>query len=66
MIAYATLGTNNLPRAAGFYDALLGEFGATRMMENERLIVWASAPTAPMVAVCKPFDGKAATVGNGG
>jgi len=27
MIGYVTLGTNNLPRAAAFYDALLGEIG---------------------------------------
>lgn len=65
MIAYATLGTNDLPRAAKFYDALLAELGGKRMMENERLIVWASSPTAPMMSVCKPFDGKPATVGNG-
>lgn len=65
MIAYATLGTNDLARAARFYDALLAELGAKRLIENERIIVWASAPTAPMMAVCKPFDGKPATVGNG-
>jgi catechol 2,3-dioxygenase-like lactoylglutathione lyase family enzyme len=34
MIGYVTLGTNDLPRAAAFYDALLGEIGAKRMMEN--------------------------------
>lgn len=27
MIAYVTLGTQNLARAAGFYDALLAEIG---------------------------------------
>lgn len=65
MIAYATLGTNDLARAARYYDALLAELGAKRLIENERIIVWASSPTAPMMAVCKPFDGKPATVGNG-
>ena len=29
MIAYVTLGTNDVPRAAAFYDALLAELGAT-------------------------------------
>jgi catechol 2,3-dioxygenase-like lactoylglutathione lyase family enzyme len=29
MIGYVTLGTNDLPRAAAFYDALLAEIGAT-------------------------------------
>ena len=28
MIGYVTLGTNDLPRAAKFYDALLAEIGA--------------------------------------
>jgi catechol 2,3-dioxygenase-like lactoylglutathione lyase family enzyme len=34
MIGYVTLGTNDLKRAAAFYDALLGEIGAKRMMEG--------------------------------
>ena len=65
MIGYVTLGTNDLQRAAGFYDALLGELGAKRAMEMETFIAWATAPNTPMIAVIKPFDGKAATVGNG-
>ena len=32
MIGYVCLGTNDLPRAAKFYDALLGEIGAKRFM----------------------------------
>jgi hypothetical protein len=33
MIGYVTLGTNNLARAAAFYDALLAEIGARRLMD---------------------------------
>ena len=65
MIGYVTLGTNDLPRAAAFYDALLGEIGAKRFMEGERFIAWAVSPTQPSLGVIKPYDGKAATVGNG-
>jgi predicted lactoylglutathione lyase len=65
MIGYVTLGTNDLARAARFYDAVLGEIGAKRAMEMESFIAWAVAPNTPMVSVIKPFDGKAATVGNG-
>ena len=65
MIAYITLGTNDLERAGSFYDALLGEMGAARAMENERLTAWATAPDTPMFLVIKPEDGNAATVGNG-
>jgi predicted lactoylglutathione lyase len=65
MIGYTTLGTNDIQRAAKFYDALLAEFGAKRSMETDKLILWGAGPGQPMVSVIKPFDGKAATVGNG-
>jgi len=65
MIGYVTLGTNDLDRAAAFYDALLAELGAKRMMQSERFVIWFVAPGKPALEVCKPFDGKAATVGNG-
>ena len=65
MIGYVTLGTNDFARAAKFYDALLAEFGAKRAMEMETFIAWANTPGAPMVAIIKPYDKKAATVGNG-
>jgi hypothetical protein len=65
MIGYATLGTNDLPRAAAFYDALLAEIGGKRMWEFERGIVWGVAPDKPSLGIMKPYDGNAATVGNG-
>lgn len=65
MIGYVTIGTNDLPRAASFYDALLGELGAKRMMENERFVAWSAQPGQPGLGVTKPFDQKPATVGNG-
>ena len=65
MIGYVTLGTNNLDRAAEFYDALLQEIGAGRFMETDKFIAWAVAPDQPALSVTKPFDGKAASVGNG-
>ena len=42
MIGYVTLGTNDLARAAKFYDALLGEIGGKRTMESERFISWSA------------------------
>lgn len=65
MIGYALFGTNDLPRAAAFYDALLAEIGAARYMEDERFIAWGVSPTQPSLGVIKPFDGQPATVGNG-
>jgi predicted lactoylglutathione lyase len=65
MIGYITLGTNDFAKAGAFYDALLGEIGARRVMANDRMILWGNQPGGPMVAVCKPYDGKPATAGNG-
>ena len=65
MIGYVTLGTNDLPRAVAFYDALLAEIGAKRIMELERGIAWGSSMDRPGFAVLTPFDKNAATVGNG-
>jgi catechol 2,3-dioxygenase-like lactoylglutathione lyase family enzyme len=65
MIGYVTLGTNDLPRACAFYDALLGEIGAKRIMEFDRGVAWAVSPTSPGLSAIKPFDGNPATVGNG-
>ena len=65
MIGYVTLGTNDLPRAAAFYDALLAEIGAKRLMDFGRSIVWGVSMDKPGLGLIRPFDGKAATVGNG-
>jgi predicted lactoylglutathione lyase len=65
MIGYVTLGTNDVEKAAAYYDQLLGELGATRLMQEERFIAWGTGPGAPMLCVIKPFDEKPATVGNG-
>ncbi len=64
MIGYVTIGTNDFPRAARFYDALLAELGAKRTMEFDTFVVWARK-AGPGVALTKPYDGKPATIGNG-
>jgi catechol 2,3-dioxygenase-like lactoylglutathione lyase family enzyme len=65
MIGYVTLGTNKYEDAASFYDELLGTIGAKRLMEGDSFIAWSTGPTSPAVSITKPFDGNAATVGNG-
>ena len=57
--------TNDLARAAGFYDDLLAVIGAKRLMDMGTFIAWGTQMGSPMVALTKPFDGNAATVGNG-
>lgn len=65
MLGYVTLGTNDLARAAKFYDALTAELGAGRMMENEQFIAWGAPGGGAGLGLTKPYDGKPATVGNG-
>lgn len=65
MIGYVTVGTNDLPRAAQFYDALAAEMDTPRMMEFESFIAWGKPGGAAGIAATKPHDGNAATVGNG-
>lgn len=65
MIGYVTLGTNDLPRAAAFYDALLGEIGAKRLLEFPRGISWGISWNQCSLGIMQPFDGKPASVGNG-
>src|ERR1700742_1776328 len=65
MIGYVTLGTNDVKRAAAFYDALLAEIGAKRMMEGDEFVSWSVTPGQPGLGITKPFDQRPATVGNG-
>ncbi len=65
MIGYVTLGTNDLARAAAFYDTLLAEIGAKRQMEFPAGIVWGISMQQCSLGIMKPYDGKPATVGNG-
>ena len=65
MIGYVTLGTNDIDRARRFYDALLGEVGAHRIMDFDGFTAWGVGWDKPGLAVTKPFDGNAATPGNG-
>jgi len=65
MIGYTLVGTNDMDRATQFYDALFGEIGATRLMEFPNAVVYGVAHDKPALGVCRPFDGKPATSGNG-
>ena len=65
MIGYVTLGTNKLTEASSFYDQLFTVTGAGRVYEGDNFVAWSTGPGAPAVSVIEPYDGKAATVGNG-
>jgi catechol 2,3-dioxygenase-like lactoylglutathione lyase family enzyme len=65
MIGYTTVGTNDIERAAGFYDALFETLGAKRLFDSPTFIAWGRDLKSPSFAVARPYDGKPATVGNG-
>ena len=67
MIGYATVGTNDLDRARGFYDALLGEIGARRVLEFDEsgFTLYGTGGRRPGLAVTRPYDGGEARPGNG-
>ena len=65
MIGYVSVGTNNMQAAAAFYDQLFIEIGAKRIWEFERGIGWGISESDPSFSILKPFDGNAATIGNG-
>lgn len=69
MILYITLGTNNLAAATRFYDAVMPPLGLVRRFQNDDEIGYGAPevnqPSRIRFWVTKPYDGQAATVGNG-
>ena len=65
MIGYVCLGTNDLKRAAAYYDKLFAEMGAKRIMDYDTFIVWGKGKGTPGLAITEPYNKMPATVGNG-
>jgi catechol 2,3-dioxygenase-like lactoylglutathione lyase family enzyme len=74
MFTYVCLGTNNIARATMFYGAALGALGLSRCDVSgestwEGWVGWGTYEDQGRQEValwlCEPFDGQAASVGNG-
>jgi predicted lactoylglutathione lyase len=66
MIGYVTVGSNDLEKSRSFYDALMPTIGASRIMEfGDNFTMYGTSMGKPGFAICKPYDGNAATAGNG-
>lgn len=65
MIGYTCVGTNDLDKAVEFYQQLLAVLGAQPFFKTDRGVGWGIHPDQPMFSVMRPFNGEAATVGNG-
>ncbi len=69
MISHVSIGTNDRDRAISFYSVLMAELGWLRRHSNSNpeLAIWQPADAGrPLLLVGTPFDGNAATPGNGG
>jgi len=65
MIGYVTLVTNDLKKAAEFYDKIAAEMGIGRFMESDTFIAWGSPDGGAGLGLTKPFNEKPMSVGNG-
>jgi catechol 2,3-dioxygenase-like lactoylglutathione lyase family enzyme len=63
MFSHVMIGTNDLPRAQAFYDAVLGTLGVAPGHLDRHRVFWRT-PTG-VFSVSLPIDGQPATVGNG-
>lgn len=60
---YCVLGTNQMPAAVQFYDALFAQTGLSQVLATERMTYWQGEDFAFALAI--PFDQEPATHGNG-
>ena len=65
MIAYSTLGTNDMDRSIAFYDAVFGALGATREVTTPTWTRYGRGSERAKVCLTPPFDRQRATFGNG-
>lgn len=67
MLLYTTVGTNDLPRAVRFYDAIMAVLGQPRLaLDIDGWAAWGQDYDGGFgFWLCPPFDGQPATAGNG-
>ncbi len=64
IFSHVVVGTNDLEKAGGFYDGVLGTLGIRRLIDAEDRAIWGDG--VPEFIVTKPMDGKPACHANGG
>ena len=63
MFSHGMIGTNDLPRAQTFYDAVLGTLGVPAGRVDRHRVFWRTS--TGMFSVSLPINGEPATAGNG-
>lgn len=66
MLLYVTLGSNNIPRARPFYDAVMASLGHV-LLQGDDLELCYGPPdgSGPNLWIDTPYDGNPASIGNG-
>jgi catechol 2,3-dioxygenase-like lactoylglutathione lyase family enzyme len=65
MLSHVTFGSNDLPKAKGFYEALFGTIGFSKIFDHPSGGAIYGKDGKPQIGILGPHDGKAASVGNG-
>lgn len=67
MIAYSTIGVNDMDAARKFYSELFAELGAKELFQRPDggFIGFGVVPGQPMFGLAKPYDNSDAAPGNG-
>jgi catechol 2,3-dioxygenase-like lactoylglutathione lyase family enzyme len=64
ILSHMTVGVSDIGRATAFYDAVLRELGIARGKSGDGFAGWGS-PHESGFFITRPFNGGAASVGNG-
>lgn len=68
MIGYAVLGASDLDASLAFWDRIAAKLGGKRLTtlpDARGFTLYGAGRDKPMLAVTRPYDGRAASPGNG-
>jgi len=65
MFSHVTIGSNDLPKAKGFYDSLLTPLGLVRRADYPEAVGYGKPDGRAQVWILRPLDKQAASAGNG-
>ena len=65
MSVYMTVGAIDSAKSNAFYDAVLATIGWSKQTECPGWRAYSNDGQGPVLWVCKPFNGEAASAGNG-
>jgi catechol 2,3-dioxygenase-like lactoylglutathione lyase family enzyme len=65
MFSHVTIGSNDLPKAKGFYDSLLKPLGLVRRADYPEAVGYGKPDGRAQVWILRPLDKQAASAGNG-